>query len=347
MSFALITWAQLMENRTSGQEKLHTLPAEGHEDVLMTLITLLRRFNPDFWQVDKLLPFKICGMSLPFDMFGDDFFSYLAFFSFRQAVSRIERQSPADPSLLDRIVDCVLSSPFFHPGLSVSNQLWIALSAFQSGASLHRSIVINFAMADPDHGILGEVPCVQEAWPCFIWRLVFMSSLYMSEAAKEEACVKYFLPLLKFCLRKGANPDAHCLIPVGNIVKRIFIHEMSILSYVESVYAVHYGSHKEDVLRELKDYNARPYSRVKYYADANLTLYRLTEAQSDDLDEILADCCAPYDFWYDLRSLVSYDEKSATEGAYSYIRDKLDEAVELGSLKPGVVVGDESTYQIR
>ena len=63
----------------------------------------------------------------------------------------------------------------------------------------------------------------------------------------------------------------------------------------------------------------------------------------DDLDSIIL---LPNYSYFNLCETVSANSAESLERAMNYVQDTVDQATKLGSLKSGVIIGNESTYQL-
>ena len=345
VKFAVINSALMMEDYLASQDPLKELHGEDGK-VINSLCTLLKKFSAKLWEDEvHVTRWQPKGIDSVIGSDAESDIPYLATFGFRRTIDHIERSSVVTASDFDRVIDYVLCSFSCGSKIILKNLVSIAHTAFERGAALERSITIQFNffraydwLKDKDEGL----PCRQSTWAFLIWRFIHSNSVFNDPIlAQHIECVGLFLEL---CLARVANSNATCLIPIReNEELGYFIHEFSLSAIVRLRVQ---EPQKTKFLQILEKHEVKCFDQISYFVDTNLALYRLTEGQSDTITDLVRERDDVRDF-YEFNWGASHGDKidETRQLAGKRVRESLKDATFLGSLKNGVVVGDETTYE--
>ena len=116
------------------------------------------------------------------------------------------------------------------------------------------------------------------------------------------------------------------------------ITDMSVLSMIQLLSD---GPYKEELLQNLAIHSAKPYQQVKYFVHPDQTVYQLSEAQSSWISSFID----PYAFTRIVGpSAYPFISRAPQEHIAAILQ--VEGATKLGSLDTGVIIGDESTYEV-
>ena len=321
-----------------------------YEETVACLCTVLKKnvleLFEDRTDVTRWQPRDICSFH---DTLQFDDLTFLSTLGFQRAVQLIEQIPMPTTTYLDRLVDYVSCSFSRGSKIVLKNLVSIARTAFERGADLEHSIDIQFHFFKPyfwpkDKG--ADPICRQSAWSFLIWRFIHSESLYnegIDSRGIDFEHIECVGPFIEFCLSNNANPNTTCLIPVReNLDLGYFIHEMSISALVRL--RVNEPS-KTRFLQILEKQNAQSIDRIPYFVDTDFTVYKLNGAQSNIIAETVRERDDVHDFYqfnWGANGIEKIDETRQLAG--KRVRETLRDATLLGSLKNGLVIGDETTY---
>ena len=345
VKFVMINSALTMEDFIGGQDSLKELDAK-YEEVIDSLCKLLKRFSAKLWEDQvQVTRWQPKGIDSVIGKDAESNIPYLATLGFQRTINYIEHSSVTTASDFDRLVDYVLCSFSCGSKIILKNLVAIAHTAFERGAALERSLTVQFHffrtydwLKDENEGL----PCSQSTWSFLIWRFIHSNSVFNDPISAEHIeCVG---PFLEFCLSKVTKSNATCLIPIREHEELgYFIHEFSLSALVRL--RVH-EPHKTRFLQILEKHDVDSSDQISYFVDTDLALYRLTEAQSDMIADLVRERDGVQDF-YEFNWGASHGDKidETRQLAGKRLRETLKDATFLGSLKNGVVVGDQTTYE--